>query len=90
MISKNAENHAIYIFVEKENLFNLVQSLQSNSMFQIQAFNDLCVIDYPEKLEDFELTYNLLSIKYNFRLIVKTILTTTLIPWLLCLKVLIE
>lgn len=54
------------------NFYNLTLSLRNNSLIQLKTLHDICVIDYPEKVDRFELSYNLLSIKYNFRFFIKS------------------
>ena len=42
----------------------------TNCQFKIQT--DLCVVDYPEREARFEVVYNLISVRYNTRIRVKT------------------
>ncbi len=72
LVLKKSEKNAIYLLVEMPNFYSFVFSLQRYSLIQAKILNDICVIDYPEKLERFELNYNFLSVKYNFRFFVKS------------------
>lgn len=71
IVKKNESNNA-YLLVETANFYNLVSSLRRNSLTQFKVLNDVCIVDYPEKIDRFELSYNLSSIKYNFRIFIKT------------------
>lgn len=72
IILKNNQNDSILITTFNQHFFQLVYSLEKSSIVQLKIFNDLCIIDYPDKKERFELNYNFLSIKYNFRVFIKT------------------
>jgi NADH:ubiquinone oxidoreductase subunit C len=72
LVFKKSEKNTIYLLVEMTNFYNFVLSLHHNSLTQTKTLNDICIIDYPEKLERFELSYNLLSVKYNFRFFIKS------------------
>jgi len=72
LILKKSEKNAIYLLVEMPNFYNFVSSLHRYSLIQAKILNDICIVDYPEKLERFELNYNLLSVKYNFRFFIKS------------------
>lgn len=69
--SKKNENNTLYLTAQSNDLYKFVESLQKNSLTQLKVLNDICVIDYPEKLNRFEINYNLLSVKYNFRFFIK-------------------
>lgn len=71
LILKRNEKNTIYLITKKSNFYNLTFSLLNNSLSQFKVLSDLCVVDYPEKTDRFELSYNLLSVKYNFRIFIK-------------------
>ena len=71
MLLKKNENNTLYLIAKLDSLYGFIGSLQSNSLTQLKVLNDICIIDYPEKLNRFEVNYNLLSVKYNFRFFVK-------------------
>jgi NADH:ubiquinone oxidoreductase subunit C len=52
--------------------FVLINFLKKNSQFETSCLADICVIDNPNRTERFEILYNLLSIKRNFRFYIKT------------------
>lgn len=71
LILKRNENNTLYLLTENANFYVLTSSLHRNSLTQFKVLNDVCIIDYPEKIDRFELNYNLLSVKYNFRIFIK-------------------
>ncbi len=72
VILKKNDNNSFQVLVKAENIYPLCISLKRNSLIQLESLNDICVVDYPEKTARFEINYNLLSVKYNFRLFLKT------------------
>jgi len=72
LILKKKEDNTIHLLVESENSHKLITSLHANSLTQFKILNDICVVDYPEKMDRFEINYNLLSVKYNFRVFIKS------------------
>ena len=72
LILKKNDNGSMYLLTKPINFYNLTFSLLNNSLTQFKVLNDICVIDYPEKTDRFELSYNVLSVKYNFRVFIKS------------------
>jgi NADH/F420H2 dehydrogenase subunit C len=72
IILRKNQSNTIELSVQPQHLYNFISSLKSSSLTELKILNDICVIDYPEKINRFELNYNLLSIKYNFRIFLKT------------------
>jgi NADH:ubiquinone oxidoreductase subunit C len=72
LVLKKNENNTLYILIGMANFYNFTLSLRNSSLIQLRILNDICVIDYPEKVDRFELNYNLSSIKYNFRFFIKS------------------
>lgn len=62
----------ITITVEKEDLLETIEILKNSSELKFNCLIDITCVDYPNKKERFELIYNLLSLKNNRRLIIKT------------------
>jgi len=62
----------ITITVPYSSLYNIIEFLKDNTNCQFRTIIDICVVDYPERENRFEVVYNLLSILYNVRLRVKT------------------
>jgi NADH/F420H2 dehydrogenase subunit C len=71
VILKKKESNSVYITIEPAKLYEMTKSLRNSSVTQLKLLNDICVVDYPEKNNRFELTYNLLSVKYNLRVFLK-------------------
>lgn len=69
---KNMRTNEFYIFCEKQNLYNILMFLKQSTYFQVKSLVDICVVDYPYKKNRFELIYNLVSIRFNTRLFIKT------------------
>ena len=72
IILKKKETNSLQLLVKAENIYPLIKSLKKNSLIQLEVLNDICVVDYPENSNRFEINYNLLSVKYNFRFFLKT------------------
>jgi NADH-quinone oxidoreductase subunit C len=64
-------NNDITVVSNSAHSYQLIKSLESNSLTQLKLLNDVCIVDYPERLDRFEISYNLLSVKYNLRLFLK-------------------
>jgi NADH/F420H2 dehydrogenase subunit C len=60
------------VTVPYSRLYDAIRFLRDNTNCQFRTIIDLCVVDYPERTNRFEVVYNLLSVKYNIRLRVKT------------------
>src|SRR5690606_1039559 len=72
LVLKKNENNTLYLLVDMANFYGFTLSLRNSSLTQLKILNDVCIVDYPEKVDKFELNYNLLSIKYNFRFFIKS------------------
>jgi NADH:ubiquinone oxidoreductase subunit C len=72
IIYKNNTKNTLNIVVTKDDPITLIQFLKTNSLFEVTCLNDVCVVDNPSRLKNrFEVCYNLLSVKYNFRFFIK-------------------
>lgn len=73
LILKRIKKNELILYINQSyNLWNILFFIKNNTFFQVKTLTDICVIDYPNKIKRFELIYNLLSIKYNFRFLLKT------------------
>jgi len=72
LILKKNEPSTVYALTKPTHSHHFIYSLRNSSLTQFRVLNDICVVDYPEKLDRFEINYNLLSVKHNFRLFVKS------------------
>lgn len=66
------EKTVTQIEIDPKALVSVMQFLQSHSCAHYEVVTDITCIDYPEAEQRFQLLYNLLSIKHNHRLFVKT------------------
>lgn len=67
-----AEDAYLTIEVNTGHLTKLLKNLKDNLNLKFTILTDLFAADFPEKLHRFEIVYNLLSLKKNQRIIVKT------------------
>jgi len=72
VILKRNDNNSMILLTKSQYGYNLIKTLKANSLTQFRVLNDVCIVDYPEKTNRFEINYNLLSVKYNFRLFIKS------------------
>jgi len=71
-ILKKEMIHGELIFtVRRENLRRFLTFLVNDANCDFRQLMDVCGVDYPERDERFEVVYNLLSLKHNFRVRVK-------------------
>lgn len=57
--------------IEKHNLLPLLLFLKNSSDLRFTVLTDLFAADFPERSKRFEVTYSILSLKLNIRLIIK-------------------
>ena len=55
-----------------ENLIFVLKSLKLHSCCQFSFLSSVSGVDYPQRERRFEVVYDLLSVKFNSRIIVKT------------------
>jgi NADH/F420H2 dehydrogenase subunit C len=60
-----------------DQVFQILKFLRDSTFIQAKTLLDLTVVDYPEYKKRFELSYILVSIRYNLRLLVRTSLGLT-------------
>jgi NADH-quinone oxidoreductase subunit C len=53
------------------NLVKVMRFLRSDSNCRFEMLVDICGVDYPEREQRFDVVYNLLSLKHNYRVRVK-------------------
>lgn len=71
-ILKKEMIHGELIFtIRREELRRFLTFLINDANCDFRQLMDICGVDYPERDERFEVVYNLLSLKHNFRLRVK-------------------
>nr|YP_009485514.1 NADH dehydrogenase subunit 9 [Melosira undulata]AVR57578.1 NADH dehydrogenase subunit 9 [Melosira undulata] len=64
-------NNELVIWINSDNVVNVLLFLKYNSFFQFQILTVISAVDYIEKLNRFEIVYDLLSIRYNARIRIK-------------------
>ena len=62
----------ILIYIEKIYLTNILNFLKNHHLLNYNYLVHITAIDYPTKLKRFEVDYNLLSLKLNSRIRIKT------------------
>ncbi len=60
----------IYILADKEDLKRLIVFLFLDLNIQAKSLSDIAAIDFPSKLDRFNVVYNLLSLAFNYRFFV--------------------
>ena len=70
-LTKKFDKYDGEIIVSKENIFDVLTKLHSNSSIPFDQLIDITAIDYPENLPRFEMVYLLLSTVLKKRLTVK-------------------
>ena len=68
----SVEKDGIVVVVEPDNLIDALTFFRDDARGQYKSLVDLTAVDYPQKEKRFEIVYNLLTIRYNNRIIVKT------------------
>lgn len=53
------------------NLIKVMKLLRNDSNCRFEMLIDLCGVDYPDREQRFDVVYNLLSLKHNYRIRVK-------------------
>lgn len=62
----------ISIQIPFQKIIPIFSFLKDHTNSQYKVISDICVVDYPQKKNRFEIVYNLLSIRFNTRLRIKT------------------
>ncbi len=65
------ENDELVIILSKAILLKVLSFLKDDKDFQFKQLIDICGVDYPDRLDRFEIVYHLLSISLNQRVRVK-------------------
>ncbi len=62
-------NGSLYIKLISKKLLNFLEFLIIHTQGQYNFLSTLCAIDYPWKIKRFEVIYNILSIRFNSRMV---------------------
>ena len=71
-LSYNFDN--LIVNIESDDLFRVVKTLKDNDKLKFSQLIDLTAVDYPDNPLRFKLIYVFLSIEFNSRLIVNTLI----------------
>ena len=61
----------VYVYVKKEKLFDILMFLKNHHTLKLNTLLDIWGLDTLSGLDRFEVSYLLLSVRYNLRVIVK-------------------
>jgi NADH-quinone oxidoreductase subunit C len=64
----------VFVSVKREKIMDICRYLYEDDSIRMNFLSDLCGVDYPERKYRFEVIYNLYSLKYNHRLIIKALI----------------
>ena len=64
----------VFVSVKREKIIDICRYLYEDDNIRMNFLSDLCGVDYPERKFRFEVVYNLYSLKYNHRLIIKALI----------------
>ncbi len=70
--ASSIENDTIILSTEPAKLIALMQELRDNQQLSLRQLIDVTAVDYPEREGRFEVIYQLLSLRHNLRVTVKT------------------
>ena len=70
-IQSNFDNEELTVIVSKSILLKVLNFLKDDKVFQFKQLIDICGVDYPNRIDRFEIVYHLLSISLNQRIRVK-------------------
>ncbi len=73
ILSYNYDKNTLNIVVDSKDLFFVLTVLNLHSTLQYKVLTSITGVDYPDRKKRFEVIYELLSIRYNSRIRVKTL-----------------
>lgn len=73
ILSYSYDKHTLNIVVDSKDLFFVLSVLNLHSTLQYKVLSSITGVDYPDRKKRFELIYELLSVRYNSRIRVKTL-----------------
>lgn len=65
-------NNDLILIVKPKNIYNVLLFLKYHTQYQFTVLTCISAVDYPANKYRFKIAYELLSIKYNLRIRVKT------------------
>lgn len=73
IISYSYDKNTLNLVVDSKDLFFVLSVLNLHSTLQYKVLSSITGVDYPDRKKRFELIYELLSVRYNSRIRVKTL-----------------
>lgn len=73
--SAAVEKGELVVRIGREHLLGFLTSLRDDPRYRFEQLMDLCGVDWPQRVERFDVVYNLLSVTYNRR--IRVIVTTS-------------
>ena len=70
-IETNFESDELTVILSKSILLKVLSFLKDDKIFQFKQLIDVCGVDYPNRLDRFEIVYHLLSVNLNQRIRLK-------------------
>ena len=70
-IQTNFDNEELTVTVSKSILLKVLNFLKDDKVFQFKQLIDICGVDYPNRIDRFEIVYHLLSVSLNQRIRLK-------------------
>ncbi len=64
----------VFVSVNRERILDICRYLHDDPEINMDYLADVCGVDYPDNQFRYELIYNLYSIKYNHRLVIKALI----------------
>ncbi|MBI5740953.1 MAG: NADH-quinone oxidoreductase subunit C [Nitrospirae bacterium] len=61
----------VFVTVRRERILDICRYLYGAPDLNMNFLTDLCGVDYPERKDRFEVVYNLYSLKFNHRILLK-------------------
>ena len=74
VVSTRIDKSEVVAFAQRDQLFALMTMLRDDPRFAFEQVMDICGVDWPQRVERFDVVYNLLSVSLNHRL--RVIVTT--------------
>lgn len=72
VVATKLRHGELMVEVRSEHLLKVMTFLRNDQQCLFKMLVDICGVDYPERLQRFEVVYNLLSLRHNQRIRVKT------------------
>ena len=72
VVSTNVAFGELTVNIRSESVPEVMEFLRNDSNCKFEVLCDVCGVDYPAREKRFDVVYNLLSLRHNQRVIVKT------------------